>query len=77
MAVPALLGVQINQFAFSGGGATVEDHRKNGANLDVDVPYKYLTFFMEDEARLEEIAREYKAGRMLTGACRRGRRLVG
>lgn len=25
--------------SFSGGGETVEDHKKNGANLEIDVPY--------------------------------------
>jgi hypothetical protein len=35
----------------------------------VDVPWKYLNFFMEDDAKLADIGREYGAGRMLTGAC--------
>ena len=38
-----------------------------GANLDVDVPWKYLNFFLDDDMRLREIGREYGAGRMLTG----------
>jgi hypothetical protein len=58
---------QINKYAFSGGGATLDEHRANGANLDVDVPWKYLNFFMEDDAKLATIGREYGAGRMLTG----------
>jgi hypothetical protein len=33
----------------------------------VDVPWKYLNFFMEDDAKLATIGREYGAGRMLTG----------
>jgi tryptophanyl-tRNA synthetase len=33
----------------------------------VDVPWKYLNFFMEDDAKLGHIGREYGAGRMLTG----------
>ena len=53
--------------AFSGGRDTVEEHRALGANLEIDVPYKYLQFFMEDDARLAEIAAEYGSGRMLTG----------
>lgn len=60
---------QINSYAFSGGGATVEEHRAKGANLDVDVPWKYLNFFMEDDDKLAHIGREYGAGRMLTGGC--------
>lgn len=38
-----------------------------GANLEVDVPWKYLNFFLDDDMRLREIGREYGAGRMLTG----------
>lgn len=38
-----------------------------GANLDVDISYQWLRFFMQDDARLEEIGRDYGAGRLLTG----------
>lgn len=58
---------KINKYAFSGGGDTAELHRLNGANIEVDVPYQYLRFFMEDDAELERIGTEYKAGRMMTG----------
>lgn len=27
----------------------------SGANLDVDVPWKWLNFFMEDDAKLEQV----------------------
>ncbi len=46
---------QINRNAFSGGGASLELHRQHGANLEVDVPYQYLTFFLEDEHKLQHI----------------------
>lgn len=46
---------KIKSYAFSGGGKTLEEHRANGANLDVDIPYQYLTFFMEDDEKLEHI----------------------
>ena len=59
--------MKINKYAFSGGGATLEEHKKNGANLEVDVPYQYLTFFLEDDARLAEIAQKYSSGEMMTG----------
>lgn len=52
---------------FTGGGATLEEHKEHGANLAVDVPYQWLRFFMEDDARLAEIARDYGGGKMLTG----------
>lgn len=46
---------KITSFAFSGGGATLEEHTKNGANLEVDIPFAYLTFFLEDDEKLEQI----------------------
>ncbi|CAI5962331.1 unnamed protein product [Closterium sp. NIES-64] len=58
---------KINRYAFSGGGATIEEHRAKGANLEVDVPVKYLSFFLDDDIELEHIKTEYGAGRMLTG----------
>ena len=58
---------KINKYAFSGGGATAEEHRANGANLAVDVPFQYLTFFLDDDARLEEIREAYGSGAMMTG----------
>lgn len=30
---------KINKYAKTGGGQTVEEHRANGCDLDVDVPY--------------------------------------
>ncbi len=58
---------KINKYAFSGGGATLEEHREKGANLTVDVPYQYLRFFMEDDSELDRIGQQYSAGRILTG----------
>lgn len=55
---------KINKYAFSGGGATLEDHKKNGANLDVDIPYQYLRFFLEDDEKLEDIRVRYGKGEM-------------
>lgn len=57
---------KIQKHAFSGGGKTKADHQKYGANLDVDVPYHYLRFFMEDDNRLEEIRVKYGKGEMFT-----------
>lgn len=38
-----------------------------GANLAVDVTWKYLNFFMSDDKKLKHIESEYGSGRMLTG----------
>ncbi|KAI3842920.1 hypothetical protein MKW92_046703 [Papaver armeniacum] len=58
---------KINRYAFSGGRDSVEEHRLRGANLEVDIPFKYLTFFLDDDTELEHIKQEYGSGRMLTG----------
>uniref|UniRef100_A0A0L8FKV9 Tryptophan--tRNA ligase, cytoplasmic n=1 Tax=Octopus bimaculoides TaxID=37653 RepID=A0A0L8FKV9_OCTBM len=58
---------KINKYAFSGGGATVEEHKANGGNCDVDVSYQYLRFFLEDDDRLEQIRKDYTSGELLTG----------
>ncbi|KAK3875289.1 hypothetical protein Pcinc_019824 [Petrolisthes cinctipes] len=58
---------KINKYAFSGGRDTLEEHRELGGDCEVDVSYMYLSFFLEDDARLQEIRQEYSSGRMLTG----------
>lgn len=63
----AQIKTKINKYAFSGGGETRAEQEAHGANLEVDVPYQYLRLFLFDDARVEEIGREYGAGRMMTG----------
>ena len=58
---------KINKYAKTGGGQTVEEHRALGCNLDVDVPFQYLTFFMEDDVRLAKIKVKYASGELLSG----------
>lgn len=53
--------------ALSGGRQTVEEHRRLGADLTVDVPYQWLRFFLDDSERYAEITRDYGSGAMLTG----------
>ena len=54
--------------SFSGGQATVEEHRAKGGDPDVDVAYQYLRyFFEEDDNELERIRNEYTSGDLLTG----------
>ena len=64
---PKQIKDKINKYAFSGGGSSVEEHREKGGNCDVDTSYQYLKFLMEDDARLEEIRRDYSSGELLTG----------
>ena len=59
---------KIYRHAFSGGQASVEEHRKLGGNPDIDVAFQWLYMFFEpNDKRIEEIRSEYKSGRMLTG----------
>ena len=54
--------------SFSGGQATLEEHRSKGGNPDVDVAYQYLRyFFEEDDNELEKIRDQYVSGDLLTG----------
>jgi tryptophanyl-tRNA synthetase len=59
---------KINKYAFSGGQATIEEHRKKGGNPDVDICFQYLKmFFEEDDKKLKEIEENYRSGKLLTG----------
>jgi tryptophanyl-tRNA synthetase len=47
---------KINKYAFSGGQATVEEHRVKGGNTDVDVSFQYLKMIFEpNDEKLQEI----------------------
>lgn len=59
---------KIKRYAFSGGQASIEEHRKKGGNPDIDVSYLYLKMFFEpDDKKLESIYDDYKCGKLLTG----------
>ncbi|KAF8823119.1 tryptophanyl-tRna synthetase (TrpRS2) [Cardiosporidium cionae] len=58
---------KIQKYAFSGGQDSAAKQREKGADLTVDVPFKYLTFLLEDDTKLEEIGNQYAAGLMQTG----------
>jgi len=64
---PNQIKTKINKYAFSGGQDTLEKQRELGANLDIDVAYQFLRFFLEDEAEFLEIGRKYQKGELLTG----------
>ncbi|MEM5872855.1 MAG: tryptophan--tRNA ligase [Candidatus Aenigmatarchaeota archaeon] len=52
--------------AFSGGGITIEEHRKKGANLDIDVCYRILEFVDESD-KFYEMSEKYRKGEILSG----------
>jgi tryptophanyl-tRNA synthetase len=64
---PEQIKTKVSRYAFSGGGVTLEEQRANGANLEVDIPYQWLRFFLDDDAKIAHVATEYGAGRMMTG----------
>jgi tryptophanyl-tRNA synthetase len=59
---------KIKKHAFSGGQATIEEHRKKGGNPEIDVSFQYLKMFFEpDDQKLKKIHDDYKSGKLLTG----------
>ena len=58
---------KINKHAVSGGQETLEEQRRYGGNPDVDVSFQYLTFFVDNDEEIETLAKDYRAGRLLTG----------
>ena len=63
---PAKIESKIKQFAFSGGGKTMEEHQTQGGNTEIDVSYQWLAFFEPDDAKLAWVKAEYESGRMST-----------
>ncbi|KAF8237720.1 tryptophanyl-tRNA synthetase [Tricholoma matsutake] len=64
---PAQIKNKISRHGFSGGQETEEEHRRLGGDTDVDVSYQYLSFFLEDDEELEQIGKDYRSGKLLTG----------
>lgn len=53
---PKQIKDKVNKYAFSGGQETAELQRQIGANVDVDISYQYLTYFLSDDAKLQKIS---------------------
>lgn len=64
---PNQIKKKINKYAISGGQDTAELQRELGGNTKNDMPFQYLTFFLEDDEELAKIKEDYESGRMLTG----------
>lgn len=64
---PVTARKKIMKYAFSGGRATVEEHRKLGGDVSVDVSYQYLTYLLDDDKELERIRDDYSSGKLLSG----------
>ena len=57
--------------AFSGGQADREAHRKLGGRTDVDVPFQYLRFFLEDDEELARLHEQYERGELESGGMKK------
>jgi len=64
---PKAIRKKVMRYAFSGGKDTVEEHRKHGGDVDVDMAFQWLTYFEPDDEKLVEIKRQYAAGDLLSG----------
>ena len=64
---PAQVKKKINKYAFSGGQATIEEHKKLGGNPDIDISFQWLTFFEPDDKKLKQVYKDYKSGKLLSG----------
>ena len=59
---PADIERKIKEHAFSGGQDTKAEQQKKGANLEVDVAFQWLRFFLEDDDELAAIGADYGSG---------------
>ena len=57
----------MNKSAVSGGRLTVKERREKGGDVDEDISWKWLNFFMDDLEELKAIGDAYGSGAMLSG----------
>lgn len=70
---PAQIKKKVNKYAFSGsrGDGTLEDHRRVGGDITLDVACQYLNFFETDDETLNSIYSDFTAGRITCGDTKR------
>jgi tryptophanyl-tRNA synthetase len=65
---PETVADAVRTHAYSGGKSSVEAHRREGGDPEVDTAYRYLhAFFEDDDAEVERIASQYRSGELLSG----------
>ena len=65
---PEEAAMKIKKYAFSGGQATLEEHRKKGGNPDIDVAFQMLRLGLEpNDKKLAKIEKDYRSGELLSG----------
>jgi len=64
---PEEVANKIKRYAFSGGKASLAEHRKLGGDTSIDVSYQWLEMMFEpDDKKLLKIKQDYESGKMLT-----------
>jgi len=58
------IATKVAKYAFSGGRDTLAEHRRYGANLEVDVSYHILKYLHPDDALLNDVTVNYSSGKM-------------
>ncbi|GAB1221407.1 hypothetical protein ENUP19_0274G0036 [Entamoeba nuttalli] len=61
---PQQIADKINNHAYC-SVQDIEEFKKNGTNVDDDVPYQYLRFFLNDDQQLEKIKNDYENAQMM------------
>ena len=65
---PDTVRAKVRKHAYTGGRASVAEHREQGGVPEEDVPFQYLSAFFEpDDDELARVEREYRAGDLLSG----------
>lgn len=64
---PEQVKKKINKYAFSGGKDTIEEHRKEGGDINVDIACQWLKYLEMDDKKLGKIYQEYSQGKLLSG----------
>ena len=64
---PKQVKTKVNKYAYSGGRQTVEEHRRLGGDPDVDVAFQWISFFEEDDEKVEALREGYRRGEILSG----------
>jgi len=66
------MGAKKVMSAKTGGGITLEDHKKNGGKPDVCTVFElFLYHFLEDDDELDRIYNDCKAGSQFCGTCKK------
>ncbi len=65
---PKQIQKKINKHAFSGGGATLEEHREYGGNCEIDVSFQWLNIlFIDSDNEIANLRKSYESGDLLSG----------